>query len=107
MLNILGTIFLLIGLGGIVFLIFQKREILAQENFTPVTRKKHKLVFFNKIKKIKPYSSIGGTNIIKKILIKTKIFFIKCENGIDGWLQKISQSRKFDEDYWDKIKRKK
>jgi len=110
MLNIIGTIFLLIGIGGIVFLIVRKKDLVFQENFTPLRKKergnkgKDNL---QKVGKILPSLSKTATNITKKFLMKIKIFFIKCENGIDKWLQRVSQSKKFEEGYWERIKRKK
>ena len=110
MLNIIGTIFLLIGIGGIVFLIVKKKDLVFQENFTPL-RKKEKgnkgKDNLQKVGKILPSLSKTGTNITKKFLMKIKIFFIKCENGIDKWLQRVSQSKKFEEGYWERIKKKK
>ncbi len=110
MLNIIGTIFLLMGIGGIAFLIVKKKDLLFQENFTPVRKKEKKnkrKKNLEKVRKLLPPLSEKGTNFIKKFLMKTKIFFIKCENGIDRWLQRVSQSKKFEEGYWEKIKRKK
>lgn len=110
MLNIIGTIFLLIGIGGIVFLIVRKKDLVFQENFTPLRKKergnkgKDNL---QKVGKILPSLSKTGTNITKKFLMKIKIFFIKCENGIDKWLQRVSQSKRFEEGYWERIKKKK
>ncbi len=45
-------------------------------------------------------------NWIKKTLLKAKIFFLKCENKIDSWLKKVSQSKKFNSDYWENLKKK-
>ena len=79
MLNIIGTIFLLIGIGGIVFLIVKKKDLVFQENFTPLRKKergnkgKDNL---QKVGKILPSLSKTGTNITKKFLMKIKIFFI-------------------------------
>ncbi len=110
MLNIIGTIFLLTGIGGIIFLIIKKKDLLFRENFTPLRKKRKKRKRkgnLQEVRKSLPSLSKIEANAVKKLLMKTKIFFIKCENGIDRWLQRVSQSKKFEEGYWEKIKRKK
>jgi len=108
MLILLATIFLVVGLGGMLFIVVKKMPVLAQENISYVKHQDNALIspIKQKIERVIPRNRLHLGNFVKKTLIKTKIFFIKCENKIDSWLQKISQSRKFSEDYWDKIKKK-
>ncbi|MCD5396312.1 MAG: hypothetical protein LR000_01435 [Candidatus Pacebacteria bacterium] len=68
--------------------------------------KKQKIQLREKFDKISLKAPLQFENSLKKFLIRLKIFFLRCENKIDAWLKQISHSKKFNEDYWEKIKRK-
>ncbi len=44
-------------------------------------------------------------NLLKKFLIRLKIFLLRCENKIDAWLREASHSKKFNDDYWERFKK--
>ena len=55
--------------------------------------------------KIPQTTPLQFNNILKKFLIRLKIFLLKCENKIDAWLRQVSHSKKFNDDYWERFRK--
>ena len=103
---LLGTILLaslIIGLLGIFIIILSKVIVVkllgAQENVSITA-------LLGKSKKLFPYQQLSSEKVLKKLLMRIKIIFLKGENTIDAWLDKVSSSKKFSDDYWKKIKKR-
>ena len=52
------------------------------------------------------YQYLNIDKLLRKMLMRAKIVFLKGENKIDIWLERISSSKKFNEDYWKKVRKK-
>lgn len=76
-------------------------EIKEEELFTKLKRK---------IKEKHPLKDVQYEDLLEKVLKKVRILFLKTDNKIFGWTQKLkenSQKKKIreDGDYWDRIKK--
>lgn len=110
MIKTIALILLLISVSGMGFIIVRKGrrpdktegklEEGSSEWILPDLQLKKRLSQVPYLKNLK------AENWLKKILLKTKIFFLKCENMIDVWLNRVSYSKKFNDDYWDKLTKK-
>ncbi len=99
-----GLIFIAIGLVGMGV---SAKQISSQKDITKPANKPLNLFQLKEwIKEKSNFKSIKTEKLIKKFLMRAKIFFLKCENKIDAWLKKVSQSKKFSPDYWENLKKK-
>lgn len=110
MIQIIALIFLLIGVSGMSFIILKKKHKLGKGegeiSELQTQRILPDLQLKRKINQIPYLKDIKVENWLKKFLLKTKIFFLKCENRIDVWLNRVSYSKKFNDDYWDKVQKR-
>jgi hypothetical protein len=49
--------------------------------------------------------NIVTEKFLRKLLVKTKILFMKGERRADHYLRRVSHSEKFKDDYWSKMDR--
>jgi hypothetical protein len=112
MIQIIAIILFLIGLLGMSFIVIRAIPRLESLEKKPLEvgfglkKGLPKIDFSRKIKELPYLKDLKIENVIKKMLLKIKIFFLKCENRIDIWLKRVSYSKKFNDDYWDKIKKR-
>jgi len=105
LLNLILLVSLIAGLFGMAVIIIAKLLVLNLTNSNPDGLSA--IILFRKMGKFLRCRPIGVDKMLKKILMKTKIIFLKGENTIDFWLERVSSSKKFKDEYWSKIKRDK
>ena len=108
MIQLIALIFLLISILGMSFLFYKKkREINGKEELEEVSSERilPELQIKERINQIPYIKDMDMKHWLKKFLVKIKIFFLKCENKVDHWLNRVSHSKNFDDDYWDKIQK--
>ncbi len=57
------------------------------------------------IKTLNPVAGFSSEKFLKKFFITLKIWLLKGERKVDQYLHRVSHSQKFEEDYWDKVKK--
>jgi len=104
--NLPALIILVISFGGMIFMIVRKwPELLAIEVLSQgvIEKKSFKQRMREGITGMKPMGDFSTEKFLKKLLMKTKILFMKGERRADGYLRRVSHSEKFKDDYWEKI----
>ena len=98
-----------IGLGQ---MIFRKMPIMSSLPEIAETKEKEKLFvkLQREIKEKNPLKEVQYEDLLRGALKKIRILFLKTDNKIFGWTQKLkenSQKKKIreDGDYWDRIKK--
>jgi hypothetical protein len=93
---------LIIGLLGMAGVVFWKAYSLKLLEKAP-------LPFLRQSKKGSPKTFFGldSEKVLRRLLLRTKILFLRGENKIDSWMRRVASSKKFSEDYWREIKKKK
>ena len=98
-----------VGLGQ---MIFRKMSILYSLPETIEIKEEEKLFtkLQKKIKERNPLKEVQYEDLLRGALKKIRILFLKTDNKIFGWTQKLkenSQKKKIreDGDYWDRIKK--
>lgn len=104
MMQLAGLIFIAIGIVGMN--VSAKKISLEKYRMKAVNKSPNLFHLKQWIKEKFNFKSVKTEKWLKKFLMRAKIFFLKCENKIDDWLKKISQSKKFSPDYWEKLKKK-
>lgn len=61
--------------------------------------------FSERIKSLNPAAGFSSEKFLKKFFMRLKIILLRSERKVDGYLHKVSHSQKFEEDYWDKVKK--
>lgn len=59
-----------------------------------------------RIRQWKPIKNFDSEKILRKIFLKIKILLLKAERKTDQCLHRVSHSQRFEEDYWDKFRKK-
>lgn len=104
MMQLAGLIFIAIGIAGMG--VSAKQISLEKDRIKPINKSLDPIHFKKWIKEKFNFKSVKTEKWLKKFLMRAKIFFLKCENKIDTWLKKVSQSKKFSPDYWENLKKK-
>ena len=105
MIQLIALIFLLISILGMSFLFYRKKRKIKDLGEISSERILPELQIKERINQIPYIKDMDVKHWLKKFLLKIKIFFLKCENKVDHWLNRVSHSKKFDDDYWDKIQK--
>jgi len=104
----LGIGFFVVGIAGMGVILYKKAPILLAENVSFVEPKEEDILrqkITTLTKSLK--DRISFESFLKKSLTRIKIRLLKWENKIDQYLQKLSYSKKFDKDFWDKFQNNK
>jgi len=110
--NLIAQVILFCSSIGLGQMIFRKMSILS--GLSEVVEIKEEEKLFTKLKReIKeknPLRDVQYEDLLGKVLKKIRILFLKTDNKIFGWTQKLkenSQKKKIreDRDYWDRIKK--
>lgn len=110
--NLIAQVILFCSSIGLIQIIFRKMSVLSSlpEDIKTEVREG----FFTKVKKElkekNPLEKAKYEDLLGKVLKNIRIVFLKTDNKIFGWTQRLkedSQRRKIreDGDYWDRIKR--
>jgi hypothetical protein len=113
MIQLIALIGLLIGLGGVYYIVKKKNKelkdqeinTLPEESFVnqAVTNIAPRLnVDFKKINPKELLKKIKQGAWLKKTLMKSKVLLLKGENKVDSWLKRVSHSKKFDKENLEK-----
>jgi len=110
--NLIAQVILFCSSIGLGQMIFRKMSILSGLPETAEIKKDEKLFIRlqKEIKEKNPLKEIQYEDLLRKALKKVRILFLKTDNKIFGWTQKLkenSQKKKIREDgnYWDRIKK--
>ena len=101
MIQLIASILCGISIIGMAF-------VLAKTKGEGVKKRERKKARVSKLRekyKIPQKIPFQFNNLLKKFLIRLKIFLLKCENKIDAWLRQVSHSKKFNDDYWERFKK--
>ena len=103
--NLPALIILTISFGGMLFMIVRKwPELRAIEILPPgVEQKPFKQRLRERITGLGPIRNFSTEKFLKRLLVKTKILFMKGERRADHYLRRVSHSQKFKDDYWGEI----
>ena len=110
--NLIAQVILFCSSIGLVQMIFRKMPVLSGLSEVIDIKEEDKL--FTKLKKeIKeknPLKEVQYEDLLRGVLKKVRILFLKTDNKIFGWTQKLkedSQKKRIreDGDYWDRIKK--
>lgn len=107
MLTLLLFILLIIGFSGMALMVWQKMpelkalELPEKQSAPKASRLRAK----DRFKEWRPAKSFNTEKALRKIFIKAKIVLLKAERKIDQCLHRVSHSQKFEENYWEKIKK--
>ncbi len=103
--NLPNLIILVISFGGMLFIIVRRWPELRAIEILPFDQPRKTLK--ERIRQQAARSSLtknfSTEKFLKKILVKTKILFMKGERQADHYLRRVSHSEKFKDDYWDKM----
>lgn len=107
MIELIVTIVLISGLGGLTALLFWKIPVLVQLSFDGEVYPDD---FFSKTKKkvreLIPPESFDSRSFLQKILLRIRILSLKTENKTNNLLQKLSQQDENGGDnYWAELKK--
>jgi hypothetical protein len=106
MIQIIAFILLVISLLGMVCVLTKaSKETLTKKRIKELERVKRFPKLNKEIIQSSYFKKINIENVLKKLLLRIKIFLLRCENKIDSWLKRVSHSKRFNEDYWEKIKK--
>lgn len=109
----IALLIFLIGLVGIIAMIYRKIPVLAEYDLESAKREGLFAGIREKIKDKVAFRAISsGETILLKLLSKTRVVALKAENQIGHWLsalrqKSIEKEENFRENYWEKIKAKK
>lgn len=100
-----ALIIFVISSGGMLFIIIRKwPELRAIEILSLNTEQKpFKERARERMAGLNPIGNLHTEKLLKKVLVKTKILFMKGERRADHYLRRVSHSEKFKDDYWGKI----
>ena len=110
--NLIAQVILFCSSIGLAQMIFRKMPVLSGLSEVIDIKEEDKL--FTKLKKeIKeknPLKEVQYEDLLRGVLKKVRILFLKTDNKIFGWTQKLkedSQKKRIreDGDYWDRIKK--
>lgn len=96
---------LIISFGGMLFIMVKKWSALQAIEVLPSSgqQRPFKQRIKDKMTGLGPMKNSNSEKILKRLLIKTKILFMKGERRADFYLRRVSRSQKFEDDYWEKI----
>ena len=110
--NLVAQVVLFCSSIGLGQMIYRKMPILAGLSEAAETREEDKLLTKLKkgIKQKNPLKDVQYEDLLETVLKKVRILFLKTDNKIFGWTQKLkenSQKKRIreDGDYWDRIKK--
>jgi len=98
-------IIFIISSGGMLFMIIRKwPELRAIEILSLNTEQKSfKERARERMAGLNSISNLHTEKLLKKVLVKAKILFMKGERRADHYLRRVSHSEKFKDDYWGKM----
>ncbi|MBU3918520.1 hypothetical protein KKC63_01240 [Patescibacteria group bacterium] len=109
----LGLIFLIIfvlSFLGMLFIVFKKWpelkavSILGQSD---IVERPFAERTMERMKNLRPIKNFSSEKILKKFFIRLKILLSKGEKRVDKYLHKVSHSQKFEDNYWEKVRKEK
>jgi len=110
--NLVAQVILFCSSVGLGQMIYRKIPILSSLSETIETKEGDKILTKLKkgIKEKNPLNEIQYEDLLETVLKKVRILFLKTDNKIFGWTQKLkenSQKKRIreDGDYWDRIKK--
>ena len=113
MANLIAIILFLIGLSGMVAILFRKAPLLADLPANLGEKESLILRFKTKIKNFDFSQAFNLRNFLEKFLMRIRILTLKMENKTSQILEKMRQKEKKeiennykDDSYWKKLKRK-
>jgi hypothetical protein len=103
--DLLSLVILVISFGGMLFMIVRKWPELQAIEILPSSAeaKSFKEKTRERMAGLNPVGNLHTEKLLKKILVKTKILFMKGERKADHYLHRVSHSEKFKDDYWGKM----
>ena len=109
MVELIAVSILIICISGIAVIMYRKIPVLVQLSETPIFPNfKSKIQKIKeKIKNFKSFKVSSFEILLQKILSKIRILTLKIESKTSSWLQKLrkkSQTKKENDQYWQKIK---
>jgi hypothetical protein len=100
-----ALVILVISFGGMLFMIVRKWPELRAIEILPSSaeQKSFKERARERMAGLNPIGNLNTERFLKKMLVKTKILFMKGERRADHYLRRVSHSEKFKDDYWGKM----
>jgi len=110
MLSLIFLIIFVLSFLGMIFIVFKKWPELKAVSVLSgrdaiqrpfAERAKERLI------NLRPIKDFSSEKILKKFFIRLKILLSRGEKRVDKYLHKVSHSQKFEDNYWEKVRKEK
>jgi len=110
MLSLIFLIIFALSFLGMIFIVFKKWPELKAVNILnerDVIRRPFAERAKERLTSLRPMKDFSSEKILKNFFIRLKILLSKGEKRVDKYLHKVSHSQKFEDNYWEKVRKEK